>query len=126
MRYDKSRVMKRAWEVKKKLYPNKTFSEALKWAWEYEKEEYKYQRRIHFKRRVYAEVKVHKKDGRARVVIDGDTYKVKEELKAEGFKWNPEKYAWIKIFKNINKARTFLYFFNCEETRGVDFSKIEK
>lgn len=36
--------------------------------------------------------------------LTGNTFSIKEELKAEGFKWNADKRVWYKVFEDEERA----------------------
>lgn len=39
------------------------------------------------------------------LTLTGKTYGIKEELKADGFRWNPKAKAWVKSYDNSEKER---------------------
>ena len=54
--------------------------------------------------------------------LSGNTYPIKEELKADGFRWEPESKAWAKRFWLEDEGVSFEYVKNLAfafETNGV-------
>ena len=111
MAYNKSEIMKRAWNAVKSM--GMTLSDALKASWKKAKQEVKEKHISERKDDVFYRCKVNKITSEYMVILEGKTYNHREELRKNGFEWVSEMKIWKKIFKNRKSAEKFLYAFNC-------------
>lgn len=114
MTYNKSEIMKTAWEFVKSM--NVSLSYALKASWERAKQEAKERHVKERKDNVFYSCRINRTTRECMVLIDGNTYHFRKELRENGFDWLDEKKIWKKIFNDQKSAEKFLYKFNCTKS----------
>lgn len=54
-----------------------------------------------------------------RLTLSGNTFSIKEQLKAEGFKWNPTQKAWYKDCKDAGEATDLMIAYEKDGVSGM-------